>query len=63
MDPEETLRRAEQALRDLDFGEALDLLAAYDRWRRFGGFEPHDGDRRAAQVRRTIRRWAKSRLR
>lgn len=63
MDPEATLQRATQAMREYDFDEAMAMIGAYCRWRRFGGYEPTDGDRQAQFIERTVRRWLKSRWR
>lgn len=47
MDPEQSLKDAEQAIRDGDRPTALDRLNAYWTWRDTGGFEPRNGDERA----------------
>lgn len=47
MDPEAALREAKLALRRKDYEEAAEALSNYWDWRKSGGFEPKNGDRRA----------------
>lgn len=47
MDPEATLRALREALNQCHYGEAVEALNDYYRWRVRGGFEPPDGDKRA----------------
>lgn len=54
MDPEETLRLAEEAFRLGDYDDALDHLNEYRSWREQGGFEPDDGDSRESDLRIAI---------
>ena len=63
MDPEATLQRAEQAFRDGDFSEAMEMIGSHRRWRRLRWPTPRHGDRRAQQVERTVRRWMQWRWR
>lgn len=55
MDPEATLRMAEQ-LMDCQPRESLDLLSHYWQWRKKLGFEPEDGDNRAKAIGAVCRR-------
>jgi hypothetical protein len=56
MDPEQALRDAEQHIGDGDLDQAAEALNAYRTWRRGGGFEPADGDRRARELGRRLAR-------
>jgi hypothetical protein len=55
MDPEATLRRAEEALDAGDLDEAQAALDDYRRWRTAGDFAPEAGDERARRLRRQVR--------
>ena len=44
MDPEATLKLAQEAIDNHDWEEALYLLADYRAWRSDGGFQPRGGD-------------------
>lgn len=55
MDPEACLKDAEGYLSEGDAEEAHEVLASYWAWRRNGGFEPANGDKRARQLDAHIR--------
>jgi hypothetical protein len=42
MDPKAVLERADQAISDLHYSEAISALADYWAWRIGGGFEPRN---------------------
>jgi len=48
MDPEATLQCAQDAIEDCEMCIALEYLGYYRSWRFRGGYEPADGDKRAA---------------
>ena len=50
MDPAQALLDAESHLAAGERAAAAEALAAYRAWRRGGGFEPQDGDRRARDL-------------
>ena len=54
MDPEQALRDATAHLRAGARVDAAEALAAYRAWRRGGGYEPNDGDRRARELARRL---------
>lgn len=54
MDPEATLKRVVELLRDGDPKGAAEALDDYFRWREKGGFQPKRGDVRAARLWRAI---------
>lgn len=56
MDPEACLTRAEEALADGDLEECQAALDDYRDWRSRGGFQPADGDDRAAGIRERLSR-------
>jgi len=56
MDPEACLDRCDEALGEGDVAEARDALKDYRNWRRHGGFEPKQGDARAAVLERLVAR-------
>ena len=56
MDPEACLDRCDEALAEGDVAEARDALKDYRNWRRNGGFEPKQGDARAAVLERLVAR-------
>ena len=54
MDPESTLRAAENAVDSRQWDEATEYLAAYSDWRRRLGLEPEDGDNRSKALLKCI---------
>jgi len=50
MDPEVTLTEARQLLHEGKPHSALESLSDYALWRIHGGFQPKDGDTRAAAL-------------
>ena len=54
MDPLQALHDAESHLAAGERADAAEALAAYHAWRRCGGFEPPDGDRRARNLARRL---------
>lgn len=56
MDPEAALCWAMDYLKDGDVEEAEECLASYRGWRAGGGFEPPNGDVRAAHMEGVIKR-------
>jgi hypothetical protein len=50
MDPKATLENALAAYRSGDCELAADMLRNYYEWRNRGGFEPTDGDSKAATL-------------
>ncbi len=54
MDPMEALIVAAASLAAGELTEAAEALDSYRAWRRRGGYEPHDGDRRAGDLGRRL---------
>lgn len=54
MDPEQALKRAEDAHRRGDYDEMMAALADYWEWREKGGFMPAGGDKRATSMSREM---------
>lgn len=50
MDPKETLKQAEEAIKDGDFEQAKELLKYYSEWRVKGGFGSAKQDNKAIQL-------------
>ena len=61
MDPEQALRDATTHLVAAHLCDAATALAGYWAWRRKGGFEPRDGDRRARDLGRHLASAGKAR--
>jgi len=54
LDPAACLQRATDALIDRDLAEADLALQDYFTWRRRGGFQPPNGDARAAEIEKCL---------
>jgi hypothetical protein len=54
MDPAACLQRADDAVIDGDLAEADLALQDYFSWRRRGGFQPPNGDARAAEIEKRL---------
>ena len=61
MDPQQVLLDVAKHLAAGEQSAAAEALSAYWTWRRRGGYEPPDGDHRAAQVAQLARRLGRSR--
>ena len=50
MDPEATLKAAEESMDCRQYHDAIGYITDYNNWRTRGGWEPEDGDLRAKAI-------------